>query len=107
MMMGDEHAYQTLGIGSVWIKMHHDGIVMVESSEVTTHFGEKSHFFIFIGAFESEGCRLIIENDILKLLKGAMLMIKGILEGYLYFSRGSRVAGDTMVSCSTVDTSIL
>jgi len=49
---------------------------------------------ISVGAVESKGLKVTIENDILKITKGSMFVMKGVRDRNLYYLKSSTITGD-------------
>ena len=58
---------------------------------------------ISLGTLETNGCRIVVENGVLKVTKGAMVMMKGLRQGSLYILQGATVTGVAVVG-TTDDT---
>lgn len=49
--------------------------------------------FISVGALESKGLKVTMENNVVKITNGSFVMMKGVKEKNLYFLNGSTVTG--------------
>jgi len=72
--MGNDDAWQMAGIGTVHIKIF-DGVVRDLTDMRYVPQMKKS--IISVGVVESKGLKVTLENDILKIMKGSMVMMKG------------------------------
>jgi len=73
--MGNDVECKVTGIGTVQIKTY-DGIVRTLSK--VHHIPNMTRCLISLGTFETNGCRIIMENGVLKVTKGAMVVMKGL-----------------------------
>jgi len=46
---------------------------------------------ILVGAVESKGLKVMLENQILKVTKGFMVVMKGVRDTNLYYLKGSTI----------------
>ncbi|KAJ8771862.1 hypothetical protein K2173_027039 [Erythroxylum novogranatense] len=81
-LMGNNNACKTQGIGKICLKMH-DGTVR-ELSDVR-YVPDMKKNLISIGALESKGIKITIEGGILKAVYGALVVMKGTRRNNLYF----------------------
>ena len=66
-------------------------MVMTESTEV--RYVPQKKNIISIGAVESKGFKVMVENGILKITKGSLVMMKGVRNKNWYYLKGSTVTG--------------
>ena len=99
--MGNDAECKVAGIGTVQIKTL-DGIVGTLSK--VRHKPDMTHCLISLGALETNGCRIIMENGVLKVTKGAMVVMKGLRQGNLYILQGTIVTGVAAVGTASADT---
>ena len=64
-------------------------MVVMESTEV--RYVPQKKNIISIGAVESKGFKVMVENGILKITKGFMVVTKGVRDRNLYYLKGSIV----------------
>jgi len=81
MLIGSETECNVRGIGTVQIKTH-DGLVRTLSK--VCHLPDMTHNLISLGTVEANGCRYPVENGVLKVMRGAMVLIKGLRQESLY-----------------------
>ena len=62
-----------------------------------------THNIISLGTLEANGCRYLVENGVLKVTKGAMVLMKGLGQGSLYFLQGTTVTRSAVVCTTSVD----
>ena len=58
---------------------------------------------IFLSTLETNGCRIVMENGVLKVTKGAMVVMKGLRQGSLYILQGTTVIGVAAVGIASAD----
>ena len=58
---------------------------------------------IFVGALESLGLVVSIKEGVLKMIKGSMVVLKGVRRDNLYYLKGSTVTGQVETSSSLDD----
>jgi len=89
-IMGNDHACQMVGIGTIRIKMP-DGIVR-ELIDVR-YVPQLKKNLISVGAMKSKRLKVTMENETLRITKGSMVVMKGVRDGNLYYLKGSTVNG--------------
>ncbi|CAL8995464.1 unnamed protein product, partial [Prunus brigantina] len=89
-LMGNNNACKTQGIGKICLKMH-DGTVR-ELSDVR-YVPDMKKNLISLGALESKGLKITMEGGVLKAVHGALVVMKGTRRNNLYFLRGSTILG--------------
>ena len=87
------------GIGSISLK-NHDGSTRVLTDVRYIPKLEKN--LISLGTLESKGFTIIMHNGILKVVSGALVVMKGIRRNNLYLYQGSTSVGTT-AAVSEVD----
>jgi len=50
-----------------------------------------------LGTLEVNGCRYSDENGVLKVIRGAMMLMKGLRQGSLYLLQGTTVTSSAIV----------
>ncbi|KAM2623430.1 hypothetical protein TB2_027936 [Malus domestica] len=94
-LMGNNNACKTQGIGKIYLKMH-DGTVR-ELSDVR-YVPDMKKNLISLGALESKGLKITMEGGVLKAVYGALVVMKGTRRNNLYFLQGSTVIGGAAVT---------
>ena len=95
----DNQPCKIAGIGSISLK-NHDGSTRVLTDVRYIPKLEKN--LISLGTLESKGFTIIMQNGILKVVSGALVVMKGIRRNNLYLYQGSTAVG-TAVAVSEVD----
>ncbi|KAL8140268.1 hypothetical protein V2J09_006289 [Rumex salicifolius] len=75
-LMGNGHGCETVGIGTIRIKMH-DGIVRTLMD--VRHVPDLRKNLISLGVLESKGCKLIGENEVLKVVNGSLMVMSHLV----------------------------
>jgi len=88
--MGDDHPCNVEGMGIVRIKMD-DGIVR-ELKEVR-YVPQLKRNLISVGTLEELDLVVSIRDGVLKMIKGSMVVMKGVRRNNLYYLKGSTVTG--------------
>lgn len=101
-LMGNDNACRTRGIGSLRLKMH-DGTIR-QLKEVR-YVPDLKKNLISLGALESNGYKITMEGGVLKVVRGAFLAMRGIRERNLYFLEAHTVLGRASISTSIEDNS--
>ena len=103
--MGDDHPCNVEGMGTVRIKTD-EGIVR-ELTEVR-YVPQLKRNLISVGALKTLGLVVSIRDGVLKMIKGTMVVMKGIHRNNLYYLKGSIVTGHvkTFISSDDVSTQV-
>ncbi|CAA2974391.1 Retrovirus-related Pol poly from transposon TNT 1-94 [Olea europaea subsp. europaea] len=96
-LMGNNHSCKTVGLGSIRIKMH-DGVIRTLID--VRHVPDLRKNLISVGALDSGGCKIVTWNGVKKVVRGSLIVMKGIREGNLYALRGTTVTEDVAVGTS-------
>ena len=99
-IMSDDHPCNVDGIGTVCIKKF-DGIVR-ELKEVKCVPRLKRNL-ISVGALKILGLKVSMRDDVLKMTKGSMVIMKGVRRNNRYYLKGSTVLGQVETSISSND----
>lgn len=104
-LMGNDVSCKTIGIGSVRIKMF-DG--MVRTLTEVRHVLDLKKKLISLGELDSTGCKFIGQGGVLKVSKGAMIVMKAEKVGNLYKLLGNTVTGGAVViTKEAIDSTLL
>ena len=87
-----------MGVGNIKIKMF-DGAVRTLTE--VRHVPELRKSLISLGTLEASGCKYTGEGGVLKVKRGALVVIKGERMGSLYKLVGKTITGDAAVSTSS------
>ena len=99
-LMGNDTRCNIAGRGTVQIRTH-DGIVRSLSN--VRHVPNMTRCLISLGTLETNGCRITMEHGVLKVMKGAMVVMKGLRMGSLYILDGTTAAGVAAVGTVSTD----
>ncbi|XP_073107271.1 uncharacterized protein [Elaeis guineensis] len=89
-LMGNNAPCKTVGIGSIRIKMH-DGIVRTLTQ--VRHIPDLKKNLISLGTLEANGCKYSAEGGVLRVCRGALVLIKAKRSSTLYTLMGTTVTG--------------
>ncbi|XP_071704885.1 uncharacterized mitochondrial protein AtMg00300-like [Rutidosis leptorrhynchoides] len=99
-LMGNDVACKVVGIGTIQIKMY-DGTVRTLTE--VRHVPELKKNLISLGTLESIGCEYRVRGGVLKVSRGALVVMKGERFNGLYLLKGNTVTGAAGVSSSDKD----
>ena len=92
MLLGNNKAYKVSGISSIRVKMF-DGCIRIPQE--VRYILELKRNLLSIGMFDKNGCSFKVDNGIMKVSKGSMVVMKGVLSNGLYTLIGKTVVGTT------------
>lgn len=96
-LMGNNNACQIKGIGTIRLKMH-DGTIRRLTN--VRYIPDLKKNLISLGVLDTDGYKVKIENGVLKVIRGALVAMKGTQKSNLYFLDGSTVTGRVSISSS-------
>ena len=98
--MGNDHALDIAGVGTIKLKMH-DGII--RTIEGVRHVKGLKKNLLSIGQLDDLGCKTQIENGILKVVRGALVVMKAEkVSANLYMLSGDTLQdGDASVATTS------
>ena len=96
-LIGNNMSCKVIGIDTVRIKIH-DGVVRTLTE--VRHILDLKKNLISLGILDSQGCKYSAEGGVLKVSRGALVVIKGKLVNGLYLPQGSIIVGSAIVSLS-------
>ncbi|KAG8492015.1 hypothetical protein CXB51_015325 [Gossypium anomalum] len=100
-LMGNDSACKTMGVGTIQLK-NHDGSIQVLTDVHYVPSLKKN--LISLGTLESKGLTIFLRDGLLKVVARELTMMKGTRRNNLYFLNGSIVIGSTStVSVKDVD----
>lgn len=99
-LMGNNMVCKIVGVGTIQIRMH-DGIDRTLTD--VRHILNLKKNLISLGALDSIGCKCTIEGGVMRVTKGALVVMRGQKNENLYVLQGSTVLGATTDS-SSIDT---
>ena len=94
-LMGNNMSYKVISMGIVQIKLY-DAVVRTLIN--VRHIPNLKKNRISLGVLDSQGCKYSAQGGVLKVSKGALIVIKGRLVNGLYLLQGSTVIGAASVS---------
>ena len=96
-LMGNDEACKVVGIDTIRIKMY-DGFIRTLTD--VRHVPKLKKNLISLGTLDSNGCTYKAEGGVLRISKGALVVMKGKKINGLYTLQGSTVIGVVVVSTS-------
>ncbi|KAK3000052.1 hypothetical protein RJ639_022601 [Escallonia herrerae] len=97
-LMGNYITGKVVGIGSIEIRMH-DGIVRTLTD--VRHVPELRKNLISLGTLESNGCSYRDAGGVMRTMKGALVVMKGLKQNSLYLLQGSIVTRAAAIPSSS------
>ena len=89
-LMGNNIVCKVFGIGSIWIKMHHD---IIRTLTDVRHVLELKKNLISLGTLDSKGCTYKARGGVLRISKGVVVVMKWKKINGLYTLHGNTVTG--------------
>ena len=83
--MGDDLPCHMEGIGTILVKMFDE---MVRELKDVRYVPQLKRNLIFVGALKALGFEVSIENDVLKMTRGSLVILKGIRHNNCRSPRG-------------------
>ena len=71
--MGDDHALEIAGIGTIKLKMYDDTICTIQK---VRHVKDLRKNLLSLGQLDSSGCKIHVQDGIMKIVKGALVVMK-------------------------------
>ena len=102
-LMGNDAQCKVAGIGTIQIKTH-DGVVRTLTN--VRYIPDLKRNLISLGTLESLGCKYSAEGGVLKVSKGALILMKANRIGSLYVLQGSVVTSSVAASSSLSDSDV-
>ncbi|KAK3034397.1 hypothetical protein RJ639_033668 [Escallonia herrerae] len=97
-LMGNDIACKVVGIGSTQIRMH--DCIMRTLTDVR-HVPELRKNLISLGMLDSNGCSYWAAGGVMKIMNGALVVMKGLKQNSLYLLHGSTVTGAAAAASSS------
>ncbi|GJW92213.1 transposable element [Tanacetum coccineum] len=96
--MGNDSPCKVVGIGTIQIRMH-DGVVRTLTD--VRHVPDLKKNLISLGVFDSKGFKYTSENGVLRVSKGALVVMKATKgTSSLYTLQGETITSSASVSCT-------
>jgi hypothetical protein len=95
--MGNDMAYKIVRIGTIKVKMYDE---IVRTLIEVRHVPELKKNLISTGALDTNGCKIVQENGVIKVIRGVLVVMKGSKVGNLYHLASETVTGEAAVSTS-------
>jgi len=88
--MGDDRPCHIEGIDTFLVKMFHR---IVQELKDVRYVSQLKRNLISIDALEALGLEVSIRDEVLKMVKGSMVILKGVRRNNVYYLKGSMVTG--------------
>ena len=88
--MGDDHLCNVEGIGTIRIKMFD---VIVRELKKLRYVPQLKRSLISVGTLNTLDLVVSIRDDVLKMIKGSMVVMKGVRRNNLYYLKGNTITG--------------
>lgn len=92
--IGNNSRYKITIIGIIHIRMH-DGIIRMLSN--VNHVFDLKNNLIFLGILDSNGSKIVIESNNLKLSRGDIILMRGQKVSSLYILQGTIESGSATI----------
>ena len=99
-LMGNDAQCKLVDQGTIKIKTYDE---VVRTLAGARHVPYLKWNLISLGTLESHGCKYLAEGGVLKVFKGALVILKTIRSGSLYVLQGSVVTGSVAIVSSNKD----
>ena len=103
-VMGNDTSCKVVGRGLIRLKMF-DG--MIRELRDVKYVPKLKRNFISLGMLDKMRCLVKLESDILKVMKGSMVVMKENMSNGLYVLQGSAVTSEVAVTNQNIDKSML
>lgn len=90
-LIGNNMLYSVKGIGAIMLKLHDGTYKMLQD---VRFIPELKRNLISLGMLDSCGHSFRAEDGVLKVLKGFMVIMKGVRQNGLYVLEGTTISGD-------------
>ncbi|KAK3034871.1 hypothetical protein RJ639_033234 [Escallonia herrerae] len=97
-LMRNNVACKVVSLGSIQIRMH-DGIVRTLTD--VKHIPKLRKNLISLGTIDSNGCSYQATGGVMRIMKGALVVMKGLKQNSLYLLQGSTVIGAAATTSSS------
>ncbi|KAK2977834.1 hypothetical protein RJ640_014580 [Escallonia rubra] len=97
-LMGNDVACKVLRKGSIQIRIH-DGIARTWTD--VGHVPELRKNLISLGTLDSNGCSYRAASGVMRIMKGALVVMKRLKQNSLYLLQGNTVMGAATVASSS------
>ncbi|KAI4347993.1 hypothetical protein L6164_008758 [Bauhinia variegata] len=88
--LADNQSHKIAGFGSIYLKNHDGSTRALTDVQYIPKFANN---LISLGALESKGFTINMQNGILKVISGALVVMKGVRKNNLYHYQGSTTVG--------------
>ena len=96
--MGNDQSYCVTGSSSIKFKLWDDTYRTLDNVRLVPNLRRN---LISLGMLDKGGCSYRSENGVLRVMKGFMLILKGILNHGLYTLQGEAIKADQALACKS------
>ena len=96
--MGNNVICRVIGIGVIKLKLHDNSILELKQ---VRHVHNLKRNLISLGLLDQIGCVVKVQQGIMSVVKGSLVLLKGIRKNGLYVLEGTTVTGMVSVSSSS------
>ncbi|KAH9716240.1 hypothetical protein KPL71_021389 [Citrus sinensis] len=97
-MMGNNAICRVIGIRVIKLKLHDNSILELKQ---VRHVSDLKRNLISLGMLDQIGCVVKVQQGIMSVVKGSLVLLKGIRKNGLYVLEGTTVIGMVLVSSSS------
>lgn len=97
-MMGNNAICRVIGIGVIKLKLHDNSILELKQ---VRHVPDLKRNLISLGMLDQIGCVVKVQQGIMSVVKGSLVLLRGIRKNGLYVLEGTTVTGMVSVSSSS------
>ena len=97
-MMGNNAICRVIGIGVIKLKLHDNSILELKQ---VRHVPDLKRNLISLGMLDQIGCVVKVQQGIMSVVKGPLVLLKGIRKNGLYVLEGTTMTGIVSVSSSS------
>jgi hypothetical protein len=89
-LMGNDITCKTKGIGKIRFKLHNGSARVLKE---VRYVPDMKKNLISLGVLESKGYKITMENGIMKVISGALVVMKATRQNNLYHLQGTTIVG--------------
>ncbi|KAH9652997.1 hypothetical protein KPL70_027263 [Citrus sinensis] len=97
-MVGNDAICRVIGIGVIKLKLHDNSILELKQ---VRHVPDLKRNLISLGMLDQIGCVVKVQQGIMSVVKGSLVLLRGIRKNGLYVLEGTTVTGMVSVSSSS------
>ena len=102
--MSNDHSCNVTGSGSIRFKLWDESHRILDNVRLVPKLRRK---LISLGMLDADGSTYKFENGVLRVMKGSIVMLKGVLKQGLYILQGEAIIGDAAATSVSQDQTLL